>query len=204
MHVVKDLGITPHKPTLDGEPSYENIPHGLHDSLNRRWTAHDIRRYAYWSVLAGASGFTYGENAVMQFHHLGDKDANFGVNQPWEEALQSPGAKQMQCLFSLMQLFGSSHWRQVQSAIVENGNRYERVAAAASDDIAVMYSFTGKPFKIDLSQLPVKPIKSAYWLDPSTGKKQKANIVLNGSITTVYPQQMKSTAPDRVLVLLKK
>lgn len=204
MHVVKDLGITPHKPTLDGEPSYENIPHGLHDSLDRRWTAHDIRRYAYWSVLSGASGFTYDENAVMQFHHLGDKDANFGVNQPWEAALYSAGAKQMQYLFSLMQLFGSSHWRQVQSAIVENGNRYERVAAAASADIAVMYSFTGKPFNIDLSQLLVKPIKSAYWLDPSTGKKQNANIVLNGSITTVYPQQMKSTAPDRVLVLLNK
>lgn len=204
MHVIKDLGLAPHKPTLDGEPSYENIPHGLHDSMDRRWTAQDIRRYAYWSVLAGASGFTYGENAVMQFHHLGDKDANFGVNQPWEAALYSPGAKQMQYLFSLVQLFGSNHWRQVQSAIVENGNRYERVAAAASADMAVMYSFTGKPFTIDLSQLPVKPLKSAYWLDPSTGKKQKANIDLNGSITTVYPQQMKSTAPDRVLVLLDK
>jgi hypothetical protein len=154
--------------------------------------------------LAGASGFTYGENAVMQFHHLGDKDANFGVNQPWETALYSAGAKQMQYLFSLMQLFGSNHWRQVQSAIVENGNLYERVAAAASEDMAVMYSFTGKPFKIDLSKLPVREIRSAYWLDPSTGKKQKANIVLDSGITTVHPQEMKSTAPDRVLVLLNK
>ena len=93
MHVVKDNALAPHKPTLDGEPSYENIPHGLHDSLDSRWSAHDIRRYAYWSVLAGASGFTYGENAVMQFHHMGDKDANFGVNQPWEAALYCAGAK---------------------------------------------------------------------------------------------------------------
>jgi hypothetical protein len=204
MHVVKDLGIRPHKPTLDGEPSYENIPHGLHDSLDRRWTAHDIRRYAYWSVLAGAAGFTYGENAVMQFHHLGDKDANFGVNQPWEQALYAPAATQMQYLFSLIQLFGFSHWQQAQLAIVENGIRYERVAAAASEDMAVMYSFTGKPFTIDLSKLPVRGIKSAYWLDPSTGKKQKANIVLNSGITTVHPQEMKSTAPDRVLVLRNK
>lgn len=204
MHVAKDLGLAPHKPTLDGEPSYENIPHGLHDSLDRRWTAHDIRRYAYWSVLAGAAGFTYGENAVMQFHHLGDKDANFGVNQPWEEALHSPGAKQMQYLFSLMQLFGSSHWHQAQSAIIKNGTRYERVAVAASDELAVFYTFTGKSFTIDVSQLPVRGIKAAYWLDPSTGKKQKATIDLKGSITKVDPQEMKSTAPDRVLVLRNK
>jgi hypothetical protein len=48
-----DYNKQPVKPTLDGEPSYENIPHGLHDSLEKRWTAADIRRYAYWSVFAG-------------------------------------------------------------------------------------------------------------------------------------------------------
>lgn len=204
MHVVKDLGLTPHKPTLDGEPSYENIPHGLHDSLDRRWTALDIRRYAYWSILAGAAGFTYGENAVMQFHHLGDKDANFGVNQPWEEALYSAGANQMQYLNAVMQLFGSSHWHQAQSAVIDNGSRYDRVAAAASVELAVIYSFTGNSFKMDLSRLPFKHIQSAYWLDPSTGKKQKAIMVLNGTITTFHPQEMPSTAPDRILVLRNK
>ena len=58
--MVNDYALKPTKPTLDGEPSYEHIPEGLHDSLNRRWNAADIRRYAYWSVFAGAAGFTYG------------------------------------------------------------------------------------------------------------------------------------------------
>jgi hypothetical protein len=86
-----DYKLKPVRPTLDGEPSYENIPHGLHDSLATRWTGADLRRYAYWSVFAGAAGFTYGENAVMQFNKMGDAGANFGVNKNWKQTLQDPG-----------------------------------------------------------------------------------------------------------------
>ena len=44
------------KPTLDGEPSYEAIPHGLHDPSKPYWTDQQVRRYAWWSLLAGAAG----------------------------------------------------------------------------------------------------------------------------------------------------
>ena len=54
----------PVKPVLDGEPSYEGIPHGLHDTTLPRWKAKDVRRYGYWSVFAGAADYTYGDNAV--------------------------------------------------------------------------------------------------------------------------------------------
>jgi len=67
-YVANDYNKIPPKPTLDGEPSYEGIPQGLHDSTQPYWTASDVRRYAYWSVFAGGCGFTYGNNAVMQFH----------------------------------------------------------------------------------------------------------------------------------------
>ena len=70
-YVLDDYAKLPHKPVLDGEPSYENIPQGLHDGTQPYWTAADARRYAYWSVFAGACGHTYGDNAVMQFHGPG-------------------------------------------------------------------------------------------------------------------------------------
>lgn len=54
------------KPVIDGEPSYENIPIGLHDPSEGRWKAADVRRYAYWSVFAGSCGHTYGHNSIMQ------------------------------------------------------------------------------------------------------------------------------------------
>jgi len=94
-YVNTDYKLKPVKPTLDAEPSYENIPYGLHDSTLPRWKDADLRRYAYWSVFAGGAGFTYGENAVMQFHTIGDKDANFGVNKNWKETIHAPGANQM-------------------------------------------------------------------------------------------------------------
>src|SRR3546814_12379580 len=52
--VTEDLALSPSKPTIDGEPSYENIPHGLHDVTQPRWGAADARRYAWWAVFAGA------------------------------------------------------------------------------------------------------------------------------------------------------
>ena len=67
-YVNEDYAKEPPKPTLDGEPSYENIPQGLHDPKQPYWTDMECRRYAYWSVFAGSAGHTYGNNAVMQMH----------------------------------------------------------------------------------------------------------------------------------------
>ena len=72
-YVDEDYKLKPVKPTLDGEPSYENIPYGLHDTTATMLEGHRSRRYAYWSVFAGGCGFTYGQNSVMQFHTPGDK-----------------------------------------------------------------------------------------------------------------------------------
>ena len=70
-YVEASLACRPLKPVLDAEPSYEDIPHGLHNSAEPRWTANDVRRYAYWSVFAGSCGHTYGHNSIMQFYRPG-------------------------------------------------------------------------------------------------------------------------------------
>src|SRR5581483_7475881 len=96
-YVAADYVREPVKPVLDGEPSYENIPQGLHDLTQPYWQAADCRRYAYWSVFSGAFGHTYGHNAVMQFHKpapagSGEQkpdftDGNYGVKDYWYDAL---------------------------------------------------------------------------------------------------------------------
>ena len=67
----RDLGITPFKPVLDGEPNYEDHPvMAAHDGLYVRsgeyFGAFDVRKSFYRSVFAGACGFTYGCHAVWQ------------------------------------------------------------------------------------------------------------------------------------------
>ena len=54
--VERSMAMEPMKPVIDGEPIYEEIPHGLHDENELLWKDYDVRRYAYWSVFAGAFG----------------------------------------------------------------------------------------------------------------------------------------------------
>ena len=55
-YAAEDWAKTPVKPTIDGEPSYEEIRHGLHWDNQPLWQDDDVRRYAYWSVFAGCAG----------------------------------------------------------------------------------------------------------------------------------------------------
>ena len=111
------------KPVLDGEPSYEKIPQGLHDPNEPLWQDFDCRRYAYWSVFAGAFGHTYGHNDIMQFHRPGTGGA-YGAHTPWYEALNDPGFNQMKYLKNLMLTFPVFERIPDQSIIVgKNGEK---------------------------------------------------------------------------------
>lgn len=79
------------KPTLDAEPSYKLILQGLHDASQPYWMAKDVRRYAYWSVLAGAAGHTYGDNSVMQFFTGSKSGASYGAKESWKTAIHHDG-----------------------------------------------------------------------------------------------------------------
>ena len=72
------------------------------DTLQPFWNDADVRRYAYWSVFAGAFGYTYGSSAVMQFYQPGDKAAAYGAKEYWTKAINDPGANQMKYVKELM------------------------------------------------------------------------------------------------------
>lgn len=194
-----DYKFTPAKPTLDGEPSYENIPHGLHDSLQPRWTAADLRRYAWWSVFAGAPGFTYGENAIMQFHTKGR--GSFGVNQDWKETIQAPGAGQMQHLKRLL-LSSKSYFDRVpaQEIIVDNGSRYDYLLATKGKKFAMVYTYTGRSFSIDLSKLDFK-VTRLSWFNPAEGEGQSWEGSGEKGIREFNPPGEPKEGNDWVLIL---
>jgi hypothetical protein len=197
-----DYKLKPAKPTLDGEPSYENIPHGLHDSLQPRWTAADLRRYAYWSVFAGAAGFTYGENAVMQFNNKGDKGSNFGVNKNWKEAMHSPGAEQMHNLDRLM-LSQKSYFDRVpaQELIVDNTkDKYDYILATKGKKFAMIYTYTGRNFTIDMSKLGFKSSRVS-WYNPSKGEGSEVEISGEKKMFEFDPPGEPANGNDWVLII---
>lgn len=153
---------SPIKPVIDGEPSYEDIPQGLHDFSAPRWQDHDVRRYAYWAVFAGCFGHTYGHNSIMQFMRPGVL-ASFGAEKAWWDAMKDPGYQQMKYLKWLMLAFPFTEGIGDQSIIVgQNGDRYDRVIATRGNDYMLVYNYNGKPMQIDLTK--ISGTKKHVWL----------------------------------------
>ncbi|MET0463829.1 MAG: glycoside hydrolase family 140 protein [Chitinophagaceae bacterium] len=199
-YVVEDLAKKPLKPTMDGEPSYEGIPYGLHDTTQPYWNANEVRRFAYWGVLAGGAGFTYGHNAVMQFYRPGDKDRAYGARKYWTEAINDTAALQMQYLRSLMETVAVADWKEAQAMVVNNGIRYDRVAAAAGTNYLLFYTYTGKDFKLQLGKLKAASLL-ASWFDPKNGKYLEWRKIPNKGIHTFDPPGEPRDGNDWVLVL---
>jgi hypothetical protein len=197
-----DYSLKPVKPTLDGEPSYENIPQGLHDPKEGLWNDNDVRRYAYWSVFAGGCGFTYGDNAVMQMHRPGDKDGNYGVKQYWYDAINDPGAGQMQYLKKLIES-KAGYFDRVpdQSLIVgELGDKYDRLLATRGQQYALVYTYTGRSIKINMDQLKGKKGK-LQWYNPRNGEYSSAGGYKTSGIMEFNPPGEPKAGNDWVLVI---
>ncbi len=199
--VEEDLAKLPPKPTIDGEPSYESIPQGLHDPKEPYWDANHVRRYAYWAVIAGACGHTYGHNAVMQMHKPGVGKGAYGVREFWREALQAPGAHQVPHIKRLM--LSRPYFERVpdQSLIAgTNGERYERVMATRGNSYALLYTFTARPFSVRMGKI-TGSAASAWWFDPRTGKASRIGEFPNRGVRTFTPPGMPGEGNDWVLVL---
>jgi hypothetical protein len=197
-YVREDFNRMPTKPVLDGEPSYENIPQGLHDTTQPYWTAHDVRRYAYWSVFAGACGHTYGDNAVMQFYKPGDKQRAYGAKNFWFEALNDSGSFHMRYVKSLILSRPYVERINDQSAIAGNqGTKYNYVIVSRGADFLMAYSYTGQPFTLKMGIISGPTVK-AWWYNPRNGEAAEIGIYKNTGVKEfIPPQELR----DWVLVL---
>ena len=203
-YLADDYKKLPVKPSLDAEPSYEGIPHGLHDTTLARWTAADIRRYAYWSVFAGGCGFTYGNNSVMQMHLPTDKGSSYGAKAMWFDAINDPGASQMQYLKTLM--LSRPYFERVpdQSLIVaeKQGEKYNRLIATRGTDYAFIYTWNGRDIPVNLGKIAGEKVK-ASWYDPRTGETKLIGTFPNTGTKVFKPAGEIKNGNDWVLILDK-
>lgn len=200
--VREDYALKPVKPTLDGEPSYEAIPHGLHDSIVPYWQAADIRRYAYWSVFAGGAGFTYGHNSVMQFYTPGDAGISFFPKKDWKSSLQDEAAGQMIHLKRLMESYSYFDRVPVTDAVADNGERYDFVPGSRGTTYALFYTWTGRNFTLEMLKLRFRAAK-ASWFHPATGKKEPISDFRNALNIEFDPPGEPRNGNDWVLILEK-
>lgn len=198
--VLRDYMLKPTKPTLDGEPSYEGIPHGLHDTLQAVWKDKDVRRYAYWSVFAGAAGYTYGNNAVMQMFHKVEKKGAYGNKKIWSDAINDPGAFQMQYVKKL--LLKHPYFDRIpdQSIVANQGEKYDYLAATRGNDYALIYTYNGKTMALNMGKIKGAKV-NASWYNPRNGETTKIGTFKNKGIQEFAPSRNKEDGNDWVLVL---
>lgn len=198
-YVQHDYALTPTKPVLDGEPSYELIPQGLHDGSQPYWQACDVRRYAYWSLMAGACGFTYGSNAIMQFWRGVEKGA-YSVLETWQEALHNPGSMYMTHVRRLMESIRWQEGAPAQEYLVENsGEKYDYNLALRTPNALCVYTYSGKPFAVDTSLLPGSIC--GWWFDPVSGGRSCLGAVEAADRVLFTPPNRRLGQNDWVLIL---
>ena len=170
-----DRSLSPAKPTVDIEPSYENHPVGGLLPID----AHKVRAQAWTAMLAGAAGHGYG--ALDLFCFLKDVDGPFprgggGWREPafqhWRTALGYAGATQMGIM---RRFFESRPWYTLvpnqsllQSAKGEGIHR--RVAARAADG-RFMIAYLPEGWSVTMRGLDgLSGLHMvASWFDPRTG-----------------------------------
>lgn len=201
-YVGTDFNLKPSKPTIDGEPSYEGIPQGLHDTLQPLWNDNDLRRYAYWSVFAGAAGFTYGHNAVMQMFSIGDNPA-YGNKKPWLEALNDPGANQMVYVKDLILKYPYFNRIPDESLVANQGVKYNYIAATRGEDYALLYTYNGRNISVNMGKIKGDEVM-ATWCNPKNGETFAIGILKNEGVQDFDPQGELVDGNDWVLILISK
>ncbi len=199
-----DYKLAPAKPTIDGEPRYENLMAGFYFQGNHpadKFTNYDARTAAWWSILAGACGHTYGNSNIWQMWKEGEKNI-LGANIPWYEAINHPGSFDMMHMRRFLESLSWQKLRPSQELVSDGpktGPAKIRAAIAADGTFLLAYSPMGEPFSINLDSLASNHIK-VKWFDPRYGTTytiQQADVL---SVQTFTPPN-SGKGNDWVLVV---
>lgn len=186
--IAADYALTLAKPVLDGEPGYEDHPESF-NAENGYLDDYDVRKSAYWAVFAGACGHTYGCHDIWQFLDTTRFAPVTAARTPWREALQFPGANQMQHLRALLQSRPFLTRIPDQSLLLsEAGGGTDHVGATrdANGSHALVYSASGQPMTLDLSRLS-GDLLNVWWYDPRTGAASSAGQLERTAVQTFTP-----------------
>jgi hypothetical protein len=201
LKIKHDYELQPVKPTMDGEPLYEDHPVCFNAPQYGHSNANDIRKLGYWQLFAGAHGHTYGCHDVWQFYAPGREPVNL-PRRPWTEALQLPGAQQMGYLKKLM-LSQSVLDRIPDQGLLAGDNPHDSsyVAAtrAADGHYAFIYTPTGKTLQVKTAALKPGPLQ-ARWYNPRNGAFSAAVTLPREAVMSFKPPD-GGPVTDWVLVL---
>lgn len=158
------------KPHINGEPNYEDHPNDWNPGEKGWMDDFDTREAAYWNMLSGGAGHTYGNHNIWQMYDESRTPVN-NARTNWRVAMDYRGAYSMGYM---RRMFEKRNWQKLvmdQSVIVgDNAEGLEyKIAAVSSDkDFMMVYIPYGRKTTVDMSKLNAKNIR-AWWFNPRDG-----------------------------------
>jgi hypothetical protein len=158
------------RPHVNGEPNYEDHPNDFNPSEKGWMDDFDTREAAYWNMLSGAAGHTYGNHNMWQFY----TEKRVGVNNArtnWHVAMNHPGAYHVG---HMRRLFEKRNWQKLvndQSLISGDnpeGVEYKMAAVSADGDFMLVYIPYGRKTTVNTSKIKSQQLK-AWWFNPRDG-----------------------------------
>jgi len=183
-------------PVWDGEPAYEMMPTSWpFTPTTPRQGPWMVRRRAYWSLLAGAFGFTYGHACV--WCSVAEHERNFMSPVTWCEALGNEGAEQMVHLRTFMESLHTMTATPCQQIFTEDSRREGTLEthgqAASTKDYVCIYLPAGGKAQLDISSVRNGSAVGVWYWDPRTGlfSAEQANptAVEQGRLTVTTPTE---------------
>jgi hypothetical protein len=174
--LLKDYENPPSKPCGLGEGAYEDGPQYPTKPINDLV----IRKQAFWSYFA-AGYHTYGNGNVLHFDSFKAE-----LTQPWKDALNSPGARQM---VNLRKFFDSIGWakfvpdQRLLPGHHPNGAHLNCAMRSTEDNALVFYLTTPGPIQIALGPLEGAPNLTRKWLNPATGAEKTVGAPKTGNVS---------------------
>jgi len=201
--VKRDFNYLPVKPTLDGEPNYEDHPVSpwpKWNTDNGYFRDYDVRKQCYRSVFAGACGVTYGHHAIWQFMNAKEEAINY-PDRGWINALDRPGAYQVGYLRKLIES------RPMLDRVPDNtiilkgqGEKGEHIEAFRNSDYgyAMVYIPVGKTITLNIEKFGKKIV--VWYINPQNLSVLKTETMDNKKIMS-FTTPTEGYGNDWVLII---
>jgi hypothetical protein len=199
--VSADYQLNPPKPNINGEPQYEDIPVRFTNE-NERFTAYDTREAAYWSILSGALGHTYGNNNIWQMW-TPQREPIIYARLSWKIAIHQPGAAQMGYLRKVFEARPFLELIPDQQILSDYfGQDYDNIRTAGGRDgsYIIAYLPQGQTARLRMQKLKADTV-CGWWYNPREGVSKKIDPFANPKTDMDFTPVSHGERTDWVLIL---
>lgn len=158
-------------PVWDGEPAYEMMPTSFPD-FDTFHGPYMVRKRAYWSLLSGAFGHTYGHCSVWP--SISEKERNPMFRLTWYEALSGEGAEQMRHLRAFMDDIRPMELipcNEILSYGEDTLETHQQAAASEDGTTVCVYLPAGGRTQLKLAECVRKASEvNVWWYQPKDGR----------------------------------